>query len=196
MQIRKNHLSFALTISDTELVFESNPDEVPFINALMFETIVNIHQELENLKGLVKPEEFQRQHLADTENNSVKNNKSFQRTLADALDKKAIICDLKATDKTGVIRELVQSLADTGKISDPEKCFNDVAIREEAASTCLQNGIVLPHCRTTCAAKLAVAIGIKREGYLFDSIDGKPSRIFPAEGAVFLLLSRRGNFGL
>jgi hypothetical protein len=52
LQIRKNHLSFALTISGNELVFESNPDELPFIKALMCETIVNIHQELESLKEL------------------------------------------------------------------------------------------------------------------------------------------------
>ena len=189
LQIRKNNLSFALTISGNELVFESNPDELPFIQALMFETIVNIHQELENLRELACPEEFQKMQLADHKDIPSENPKAFRKIMLDALSKNAIICDLQARDKDGVIRELVNSLAACGKVTDAEHCFHDVMLRESAASTCLQNGIAMPHCRTNTAKKLSLAIGISHAGYDFKALDGKPSRIF------ILCISPEGDTG-
>ncbi|MBQ4329053.1 MAG: cation:proton antiporter [Lentisphaeria bacterium] len=189
LQIRKNHLSFALTISGNELVFESNPDELPFIKALMCETIVNIHQELESLKELGNPEDFQKMQLTEQQESPVENSKAFRKTIAEALNKNAIICDLKARDKSEVIQELIQTLVDCGKVSDAAECFNHVMLRESAASTCLQNGIALPHCRTNTAKKLSLAIGINRMGYNFDALDGNPSKIF------ILCVSPEGDSG-
>ena len=62
-------------------------------------------------------------------------------------------------------------------------------LRESAASTCLQNGIALPHCRTNTAKKLSLAIGINRMGYNFDALDGNPSKIF------ILCVSPEGDSG-
>ena len=109
--------------------------------------------------------------------------------MLDALSKNAIICDLQARDKDGVIRELVNSLAACGKVTDAEHCFHDVMLRESAASTCLQNGIAMPHCRTNTAKKLSLAIGISHAGYDFKALDGKPSRIF------ILCISPEGDTG-
>ena len=64
MQIRKDELSFALMVNNCDLVFESNPDEVPFIKALMFDTIVSLHLELEHLKNIAKPDEIRNELLS------------------------------------------------------------------------------------------------------------------------------------
>lgn len=178
MQIRKNHLSFALTVTEKSLTFESNPDEVPFIKAMMYETIVIIHQEQENLKKFIQPEEFQRLTLSEEDDLPRNNPKLIRRLMLNALNKNCIITDLKARDKTEVIQELISVLAENGKISDKEKCFADVMLRESAASTCMQNGIALPHSRTETAKDLAIAIGINRVGYQFDALDNLPSKIF------------------
>ena len=50
--------------------------------------------------------------------------------------------------------------------------------RESAATTCLSCGIAIPHCRTTAVKRQQIAIGIKRNGYNFDSMDGEPTRVF------------------
>lgn len=52
--------------------------------------------------------------------------------------------------------------------------------RERTMSTGLRSGIAVPHARTDGVRLLYVAIGIKKEGVDFESLDGEPSRIFVA----------------
>ncbi len=178
MQIRKNDLSFALVVNNAELTFESNPDEVPFIKAIMFETIVNIHLELEHLKKAADPAEVRKDFLLSSSDFAPENHIHHRSLLEKALVEKPVIMKLQAADKSGVFRELITFLAEKGMITDPESCINAVIKRESVASTCLQNGIALPHARTDSVKKLTIAIGIRRDGYDFDSLDGKPTRIF------------------
>jgi mannitol/fructose-specific phosphotransferase system IIA component (Ntr-type) len=42
----------------------------------------------------------------------------------------------------------------------------------------MQHGIALPHGKTDGVKELAVAVGIKREGVDFESLDGEKSRLF------------------
>jgi len=42
----------------------------------------------------------------------------------------------------------------------------------------MQQGIAIPHCKSKSIDKISMAIGLNREGLPFDSIDGKPSKIF------------------
>ena len=62
-------------------------------------------------------------------------------------------------------------------------------LRESVASTCLQNGIAMPHARTTEVKQQTIAIGINKKGYEFESLDGKASKIF------ILCLSPEKNTG-
>lgn len=177
MQIRKDDLAFALTVDNCDLVFESNPDEVPFIKALMFETIVSLHLELEHLKNIAKPDEIRGELLA-AEEFAPENGHHHQLMLDKGLSRHTIIMDLSARDKYGVIRELTSLLAKNGLIDDAAAVAQEVMTRENVASTCIQNGIALPHARTNAVKRQVIAVGIRREGYEFDSLDGKPTRIF------------------
>ena len=178
MQIRKNDLSFALIVNNAELTFESNPDEVPFIKAIMFETIVHIHLELEHLKQAADPAEVRKDFLAAPADFAPENRHLHRSMLDKALVTKPVIMELKSDDKNGVFDELISMLAQKKLISDARTCLQEVIKRENVASTCLQNGIALPHARTDTVKKLTVAIGIRHDGYNFDSLDGQPSRIF------------------
>ena len=53
-----------------------------------------------------------------------------------------------------------------------------VMAREQSMSTGMQYGIAIPHGRTDAVDRLVCAIGLKKGGVDFDSIDGKPCSIF------------------
>ena len=179
LQIRKDNLSFALTKSPKEFVFESNPDEVPFIRAIMFESIVALHQDLEGLKKLANPEEIRKDYFdASAEVFAPENSKQIRSMIEKGIDTRSIILDLKAQTKEDVIKEMIDRLAENGLLQDKELCQKDVLEREAIVSTCFQNGIALPHGRTDGVNELVAAVGINKNGYNFDAIDGQPSKIF------------------
>ena len=179
LQIRKDNLSFALTKSPKEFVFESNPDEVPFIRAIMFESIVALHQDLEGLKKLANPEEIRKDYFdASAEVFAPENSKQIRSMIEKGIDTRSIILDLKAQTKEDVIKEMIDRLAENGLLQDKELCQKDVLEREAIVSTCFQNGIALPHGRTDGVNELVAAVGINKNGYNFDALDGQPSKIF------------------
>ena len=161
-------------MKDNTFVFESKEDEVPFINAIMYETCVDLHQSIEQLKKLTNPSEIQKNLLAT----NAQQNKEERSLVEKVIDTKAIIMDLKSDTKEGIIHELVDQLAKDGHLLDKELCCKDILDRESVISTCMQNGVALPHGRTDGTKELVAAVGIHKAGYQFDSIDGKPTKIF------------------
>ncbi len=90
---------------------------------------------------------------------------------------------LDSTDKPDVLRELVQILKDAREIDDFDTVLKAVQDREDKQSTGLEDGIAVPHCKTDAVKSLKLALGISPQGIEFDSIDGRPSKLF------FLLLA-------
>ncbi len=179
LQVRKDNLSFAMNISETKFVFESNPDEVPFIRALVIETIVALHQDLEALKKLANPSEYQKEmSMQPVEAFAPENKKQLRAMIKKGISSSCVVMDLKAKDKEGVIRELIDTIDAQGLLTDKAQCVSSVLERESVVSTCFQNGIALPHGRTDGVEKITAAIGIKKDGYMFDALDGKPTKIF------------------
>ncbi|MCH3918580.1 MAG: PTS sugar transporter subunit IIA [Spirochaetia bacterium] len=89
-----------------------------------------------------------------------------------------ISVDLKATDKEGVLEELLDLLCSSGKVHDRTLALRLLQEREEKMSTGLQDGIAIPHAKTDAVQELIACIGIKKEGLDFLSADGKPAKIF------------------
>ncbi len=85
---------------------------------------------------------------------------------------------LVSKDKPDTLRELVQILKDANQISDFDAVLEAVQKREDQMSTGLQDGIAVPHGKTTAVSNLKMAIGIAPEGIDFDALDGKPSKLF------------------
>jgi len=187
LQIRKDTLAFSMIRDETEFVFQSGAHVVSFINAIMYETFVDLHQVLTKLKDLASPVEVQKEIFETTTAPAVpaadpkKKEAERKKTavLERSLQTSCICMDLKATTKEGVIRELLELLAaNTKSIVDVEKCYTDLVEREKVITTCMQNGIALPHARTDGAENLVAAIGLKKSGYHFDSMDGEPTTVF------------------
>lgn len=98
--------------------------------------------------------------------------------ISDFLEEKAVTADLKATDKEGVLRELVGLLAKAGVIKDEEEIVQILLEREALGSTGIGNGIAIPHGKSDSVKQLTAAFGVSRTGVDFDSLDGEPVYLF------------------
>lgn len=98
--------------------------------------------------------------------------------LIDLIQKEIIKVPLSSNSKREVIRELVQILIDSGKITESEKVFSALMMRETLGSTGLEQGIAIPHAKTDAVRSLTLAIGIKPSGIDFEALDGGSSRLF------------------
>lgn len=105
--------------------------------------------------------------------------------LSDFVVKEAILVDLQATSKEPAIREIVQSLAGTGRLAeaDTDSVAKAILNREELGSTGIGQGVAVPHTRHPKADRLIGTVAISRKGVDFAALDGDPVDIF------FLLVS-------
>ena len=94
------------------------------------------------------------------------------------LAKETVILHLKGADKSAILEELIDVLVASGRIKDRKAALKAVMEREKKMSTGLQNGIAIPHGKTDTVDSLVAALGIRKEGVDFDSLDGLPAQIF------------------
>lgn len=109
--------------------------------------------------------------------------------IMDFLNEKATSAGLKAQNKQGVIRELVDLLFKAGAIKDKEELNNTLLSREALGSTGIGQGIGIPHGKSDKVKDLVAAFGLSRKGVNFDSLDGEPVYIF------FLLVAPEESAG-
>jgi fructose-specific phosphotransferase system IIA component len=103
--------------------------------------------------------------------------------LLDILHPECIKVPLASVDKKGVIHELVDLLADKGKVSDAQTLKDAVWNREQIRSTGIGLGLGIPHGKSAGVAGLAIAIGKPASPLDFQAIDNKPVQL------VFMLAS-------
>ncbi len=96
--------------------------------------------------------------------------------LGDFIINDAIIPELQSSDRDGVIRELVQALADQGAISaDEVDAVTEIAVkRENEGSTGFGKGVAVPHVKHETIGKLMASIGRSSTGIDFASLDRAP----------------------
>ncbi|MBL8887973.1 MAG: PTS sugar transporter subunit IIA [Phycisphaerales bacterium] len=97
--------------------------------------------------------------------------------LLDILSIDCIRAPLVASDKLGVINELVDVLAGTGRVKDPAALKEAVWTREQTRTTGIGHGLAIPHGKCAGMTSLAMAIGKPREPMDFDSIDRQPVKL-------------------
>jgi nitrogen PTS system EIIA component len=98
--------------------------------------------------------------------------------LIDLMSPEVVKVPLAGRSKDEVIRELLGVLAGSGRLADENKAYEAVIAREALGSTGLENGIAVPHAKTTAVKDLTIAIGIASPGIDFQALDGKPSTLF------------------
>jgi PTS system nitrogen regulatory IIA component len=98
--------------------------------------------------------------------------------LKKALSKETISMELKSSDKSSVIEEMVDLLMAAGKIRDRKAALKAIVEREKKMSTGMQNGIAIPHGKSDTVDGLVAALGVSKTGIDFQSLDGEPAHIF------------------
>ncbi len=98
--------------------------------------------------------------------------------ITDLINRQLICLDLKASTKQEVFEELIELLAKDNRIKDKQKFLTDIQAREEIGNTGFEDGVALPHAKSTAVSQPAVAIGISRSGIEYGAEDGQPSKLF------------------
>lgn len=109
--------------------------------------------------------------------------------ILDVLHKDAIIADLKALDKKGILEELVTPIARIAGINH-DFLVRVLLERERLGSTGIGEGIGIPHGKLKDLDSLVLGFGLSRKGADFESMDGRPPHIF------FLLVTPENSTGL
>lgn len=105
--------------------------------------------------------------------------------LSELISGPSVIPELEATDRNGVIRELMQSLADHGALDADavDAVVRAVITRENQGSTGFGKGVAVPHVKHQRVTKMTATIGRSSRGVDFAALDRAP--VF----TVVLLLS-------
>lgn len=176
IHLRRNAMVFTMTFNDSQIVFESNPHEVFPIKTVMYETFVELHQSLNKLKELSRPEDIQKE-LFNGPAIEEKDIGKYILPVERVILSDCITTDLKGNTKEEVIRELVDLLDKNKRLTNREKCVADVIERENTISTGFPGGLALPHGRTDGVNELVCAVGIKKDGLDFGSPDKSKAHI-------------------
>ncbi|MDX2147203.1 MAG: PTS sugar transporter subunit IIA [Planctomycetota bacterium] len=97
--------------------------------------------------------------------------------LLDIISPDLIRVPLVASDKRGVIDELVDLLAAAGRVSDAKLLKDAVWTREQTRTTGIGHGLAIPHGKCQGIPKVAMAIGKPAKPMDFEAIDGQPVRL-------------------
>ncbi len=103
--------------------------------------------------------------------------------ILDILSPNSVKVPLAATEKHGIIDELVDLLASTGLCPDPVSVKRAVWERESQRSTGIGEGLAIPHGKCGGTQGLVMAMGKPAAPIEFGSIDKKPVQL------VILLVS-------
>ena len=110
--------------------------------------------------------------------------------IQDIVSPEAIVDNLRADTKEGVLRELSEVIAK----SIPKLSTNSLAAilmeRENLGSTGIGDGVAIPHGKVAGIENLVAAFGRSRNGVQFHSLDGKPAHLF------FLIMAPENSAGM
>src|SRR5438552_3151146 len=100
--------------------------------------------------------------------------------MSDFVVRDSIVVRLAASNKEGVIREMVEGLRAAGqfKNADIEDVIRAILKRELLGSTGIGRGVAIPHTKHTSADRLVGTVALSRGGVSFESLDGEPVHVF------------------
>lgn len=101
-----------------------------------------------------------------------------KETVETVLDPKIVKFSMEAKTKDEVIRELSSLLYSQGYIDDFEAFVKDVYLREKEGITGLGNNVAIPHGKSSCVKKPAIAIGTTKCLIDWESYDDQPACLF------------------
>jgi mannitol/fructose-specific phosphotransferase system IIA component (Ntr-type) len=84
--------------------------------------------------------------------------------LSELLDEKQVILRLHSRKLPNALREIIQVLAQNGKIDDADGFFEQVLAREQVHPSVVESGVAFPHARTDLVDEIVIGIGRSRAG--------------------------------
>lgn len=109
--------------------------------------------------------------------------------ILDILAPEAVIPALRATTKSDVLQEIATLLATLHPEIDRARLVQVLQDREALGSTAIGEGIAIPHGKLSGVPNVIAAFARSEPGLDFDSLDGKPTRLF------FLLVAPEDSAG-
>lgn len=98
--------------------------------------------------------------------------------LSSLLDPARIQLHLQSTKRTAALHEVAALLETHPHVGNFAGFYNELLARERLDTTCLGNGIALPHARTEHVRKIVIAIGRSDAGVHFENGDQQVRLLF------------------
>jgi len=169
-QAHKGDIAIFITEEHKSISIATSKADMPFVKNEMYEVILELSQNIEKLKNSANTEELKKD-LLDADARATKD-------ILALIHPEYFSTELKGETKEEIIAELVDILAAKGKLLNRDLVLADTLEREKSMSTGMGHGIALPHAKTDGIHETTVAVGIKKSGVNFESMDGQPSRLF------------------
>jgi len=180
-QIRKDNIIIKMNHYPEKIEFVTSKEDVAFVKTITYEAFIQLYYRVERISKDALPEEM-RKTISSPQ--ICRDCVSF----GNILDPDCIKIDLESDTKEGVVRELVSLLDAKGLVNDYESVVKEVLERESVISTGMENGFACPHARSDSFDHVQIAVGIKKSGLDFESMDKKPATVI-----VLLLSSTKDN---
>jgi nitrogen PTS system EIIA component len=99
--------------------------------------------------------------------------------MTDFVVRQAVLPDLEASTKEGVVREMVESLHAAGALrsSELDDIIGAILERERISSTGIGRGIAIPHAKHGGVDRLIGTVAVSKKGIAFDSLDKQPVHV-------------------
>ena len=180
IQFRREDTSFTLQIKGTEFVFTSTPSEVPLIKTCIYESVVELHQVLSDLKNLTKPEILKDDLFGEKKDEppAITPPVKHSVSLDSILTEKNIVINLKSQTKEGIFQELLDVIKSNNPSINTAICMQNLLEREQIISTYQGDSIAMPHARTNGTNTFIAAMGLKPQGLNYDDGEDHPAKIF------------------
>jgi PTS system nitrogen regulatory IIA component len=98
--------------------------------------------------------------------------------LADVLTLERIEPAMRSTSKKDALEELSVLLSGPGAPELQQHIARVLTERERLASTAIGDEVAIPHGKLDAVGRLVLGLGRSRSGIDFESVDGKPTRLF------------------
>jgi fructose-specific phosphotransferase system IIA component len=169
-QARKDDISLSITEEEKSVTIVTGKADMPFVKTAVYEVILRLSDTIGKLKDSADPASM-RKDLLDGGGRTT-------QELLSIISGECTVTELRSNTKEDVLAELVDILAYHGRLSDRDEVLKDILEREKTMSTGMQHGIALPHAKSDGVKDTCAAVGIKKTGIDFDSVDGEPARLF------------------
>jgi len=93
------------------------------------------------------------------------------------------IIDIKSKTKKEALKELLEIICKSNRITDKKVFEKAIFNREKLMSTGIGYGIAVPHARDRSVTDFVIALGRKKDGLEYESIDDKPVKLIFMIGA-------------